>query len=338
MAQDTTSFWTDIKKYEDILANDPNSYCFAPLADLYRKLGLLDDAIAVARRGHEKHPEFVSGCLVLGRSYLEKGMKEEGKPLLEKVARSTPENLQAQKLLSQIYAEEGSIAAAEKTLQLILSLNPDDTESRVLLDSLAPTARVLEESGRPGTDGYVIRPEAEMGLNLAGDEDEELIIEDAELIEELDEEWDLPGQEIPAVVAEPEEGEETAEQLAESSREGKDPLTTGTLAELYVSQGFVDRAVAIYRELLQNDPDNGELRARMHQLETSLESPAEEPEADEAVTIPTAQSEEFFAAPVVGQSAGIPVTPTGVLETLEVWLKNIKRRGQCHSETPSGRL
>ena len=72
MEQDTTSFWTDIKKYEDILASDQNSYCFAPLADLYRKLGLLDDAIAIARRGHDRHPEFVSGCLVLGRAYFDK--------------------------------------------------------------------------------------------------------------------------------------------------------------------------------------------------------------------------------------------------------------------------
>ena len=30
MAQEDPSFWTDIKKYEDTLERDPNSYCFAP--------------------------------------------------------------------------------------------------------------------------------------------------------------------------------------------------------------------------------------------------------------------------------------------------------------------
>ena len=35
MEQEGPSFWSDIKKYEDALDKDPNSYCFAPLSELY---------------------------------------------------------------------------------------------------------------------------------------------------------------------------------------------------------------------------------------------------------------------------------------------------------------
>ncbi|MGH7583213.1 MAG: tetratricopeptide repeat protein [Gemmatimonadales bacterium] len=49
------------------LADDPGSTCFAALADGMRKLGALDDAEQVARRGIAAHPGFIPGYLVLAR-------------------------------------------------------------------------------------------------------------------------------------------------------------------------------------------------------------------------------------------------------------------------------
>ena len=143
MDKNSTSFWADIKKFEDILAKDPNSYCFAPLSELYRKLGLLDDAIGVAQRGTDVHPEYVGGYMALGRAYYEKGVREKSKEALERVARATPENLLAQKILFQIYYDEGNTPAAERALQLLVTFNPEDVESRLMLESIrksvAPT-------------------------------------------------------------------------------------------------------------------------------------------------------------------------------------------------------
>ena len=136
MEHDATSFWADIKKYEDTLAKDPGSYCFAPLAELYRKMGLLDDAITVAKKGCDLHPDYVGGHMALGRAYFEKGMKSESKEVLEKVVGFTPDNLMALKILSQIYAENGQNYAAEQTIRMILAQNPADRESQELLDSL----------------------------------------------------------------------------------------------------------------------------------------------------------------------------------------------------------
>ena len=126
----------DIQKYEETLAKDPGSYCFAPLAELYRKLGLLDDAINVAKRGCDLHPEYVGGYMALGRACLEKGLQEEGRDALEKVVSIAPDNMLAQKLLSRMYVEQGNSTAAGEPCNSILSQNPDEVESNALLESL----------------------------------------------------------------------------------------------------------------------------------------------------------------------------------------------------------
>ena len=319
MVQDTTSFWIDIKKYEDILARDPNSYCFAPLAELYRKLGLLDDAIAIAERGCKLHPEFVSGCMALGRAYLDKGMKEEGKRLMEKVVRATPENLTAQKLLSQLCIEAGEISSAEKALQIILSLNPDDMESKVVLESLVRVSqkpRWFEGETEEESAGGVIA----QGIVSETLEEEDFIIDDAELIEELTEE-DIEEDVVHPAVAEPEVSHPRVS--SELPREGRDPLTTGTLAELYVSQGFVEKAIGIYRELLQSDPDNNEIRLRLRHLESSLELEQTSSTPGIAVAEPQLSSGIAIArAEAPFQASGAK----GAVETLEGWLENIRRR------------
>ena len=44
-------------------------------------------------------------------------------------------------------------------------------------------------------------------------------------------------------------------------------IYTETLARLYLKQGFVERALAIYRRLAQEQPDNAPLHERLHTLE-----------------------------------------------------------------------
>jgi tetratricopeptide (TPR) repeat protein len=44
-------------------------------------------------------------------------------------------------------------------------------------------------------------------------------------------------------------------------------LNTATLAELYFNQGFTEKAVEVYREMLALDPGNGRLEARLAEIE-----------------------------------------------------------------------
>lgn len=99
---------------------------------------------------------------------------------------------------------------------------------------------------------------------------------------------------------------------------GRDPLRTGTLAELYVSQGFTDKAVEIYRDILAVEPDNAAAAVRLAELESAQLSNVS------AVTTAAELQETKVAVP----SHGAADTST-VLPVLEGWLENIRRLREC---------
>lgn len=305
MAQEVQSFWTDIKKYEDILINDPNSFCFAQLSELYRKLGLLDDAIFVAKRGVEVHPDYVGGHLALGKAYFDKELKPESREALERVVRTTPENYSAQKLLSQLYLELNDVDLAKKTLQTVLELNPEDVESRLSLEALSRSS----ETDSHGETGY---------------EDEE-DLEEAEIVEDDLLSFDDWQEEI---LVEPTAEVEEPEPLVLAETEpSRDPLTTATLAEIYLSQGFHDQALRIFRELAEATPDNDELRRRIAEIERLKTDTITTPASPDSTT-GEAPLETFRGEP--SPSATFTVTAADrSVANLEKWLLSIERRRAC---------
>jgi Tetratricopeptide repeat len=80
----------------------------------------------------------------------------------------------------------------------------------------------------------------------------------------------------------PEEAEEPVMELEalapdapEAPDEAEEPpagglLLTRTMADLYARQGFTERALEVYRELLEGDPLDAELRRRVAELEASV--------------------------------------------------------------------
>ena len=136
----------EIEKYAALMAKDPNSRAFAPLAEAYRKSGMLDEAILVARGGLEKHPNYLSGRVALGRAYFEKGMKEDAARELEAVAKGTPDNIIAQRILGDIAFEQGDHDTAQKYYKTVLILSPSDKEVEEKLNSISPPP---EEKSEP---------------------------------------------------------------------------------------------------------------------------------------------------------------------------------------------
>src|SRR3990172_3838835 len=83
----------EISKYQAILSKDPNSMVFAPLAEAYRKAGMLDEAIKTAQEGLKLHPNYLSGMVALGRACYEKGMLKEAGEALGQVVKIAPDNI-----------------------------------------------------------------------------------------------------------------------------------------------------------------------------------------------------------------------------------------------------
>ena len=55
-------------------------------------------------------------------------------------------------------------------------------------------------------------------------------------------------------------------ETATGGDEGGDDLNTNTLAELYISQGFYDKAIEIYRGMLEERPENKALQQKLEKL------------------------------------------------------------------------
>lgn len=124
----------EIQKYLDILSKDPKSRVFAPLAEAYRKAGLLDDAIETAREGLKSHPSYVGGRVALGRALLEKGQHAEALEEFSQVVQSAPDNLMAHKLLGRIHVHLDHPGEAEKAFRMVLLLDSRDEEAKKFLE------------------------------------------------------------------------------------------------------------------------------------------------------------------------------------------------------------
>jgi predicted Zn-dependent protease len=131
--------YTYLKKYQD----DPTSRVFAPLAEAYRKAGLVDEAIEIAREGLKVHPHFTGGRVALARALFDQKKYEEVIAELAGVVRDTPDNLIAQRLFAESSLILGRTAEALDAFKLLLYFSPEDRD-------LARVVKELEEQAYKG--------------------------------------------------------------------------------------------------------------------------------------------------------------------------------------------
>lgn len=155
----------DIEKLKEKFDKDPNSKLFLPLAEEYRKEGMLEEAIEVLQKGLEKHVSYTSARVLLGKTYLEKGMLEEARKEFESVIKIVPDNLFAHKKLAELYRDTGETDLAVKAYKAILKLNPMDEESvgnlRDIEAAFSPAQPAQEAGETDSSYGEVRMPEAE---------------------------------------------------------------------------------------------------------------------------------------------------------------------------------
>jgi len=150
---------------------------------------------------------------------------------------------------------------------------------------------------------------------------------------------DEPSQVETEQVHEPVEADRGGSQPHEN-----EPIKTGTLAEMYIRQGFYDRAIDIYKEMIREAPGDMSLKQKLEELymladmdsaRSASEKVQEEPPVIEPAdfVFEKGQGEEMPetaelapAAPV--QSAHDTQVDRDVVEKLERFLDNIRRRGR----------
>lgn len=165
-----------IDKLKEKVDSDPHSTLFVPLAEEYRKVGLLDDAINVLIAGIERQPSYTSAKVALGKLYLAKEQPNEARIIFEQVVNSNPDNFYAQKKLAEIYRILGDVPSSIERYRALLGMNPMDEAAQKELEELE--MQVAAEADRTAeVEPVSIVPELDTGI-------EPEVMEEAAVIEE----------------------------------------------------------------------------------------------------------------------------------------------------------
>jgi len=246
----------NLEKYLKEYQENPRSKVFAPLAEAYRKSGLIDEAIEICREGLEYHPNFNSGIVALARCYFDKALYTAAIKELEKVVSEVPDNYLAQKLLAQSYSMVGDKNNCLKAYKTVLFLNPRDEDVKKIIAEMEGTVEKVPSSFLPDEHqekaDFYIPPLPQ----FSPPEFDHI---------EPEEDKDLKFQEKPAGLAFKKimEKEISEEHIPEE-------LSTMTIGELLETQGLKEKAAEVYRKLLTSEPENTLLKAKLNNVEKEL--------------------------------------------------------------------
>lgn len=241
------------RKYE----LNPHSRAFAPLADLYRKAGRLEEAIEVLEAGLAEHPRYVSALVILARCHVDAGRPTESGQAFARVLALDPDNLVALKSLAEMALAGHDSARGAEFLERVVFLDPTDELAATRLEALR--------------GGAAIPPPADAAEPTAGA---------------------VPIAGVEAVandaVAEPVAvGEALAEPEVVSPVLERQSFATRTLAEIYLAQGYREKALTVLREILARHPDRTDVTAKIAEIESQpASSVASGAPATPAVALP----------------------------------------------------
>jgi len=231
MQPSSDSFRNEVSVYEERLRDNPASYCFAALAELYLKAGQADDALSVARAGVARYPGFVAGQMALARVCQQQGLVDEALQALAVVTTAVPESLEAQQMRIQLCIAVGRYAEALQALQTVLEFYPDDQE---LQAELAELEQAVWDNTALGDDNLeLIELREEDMISDLPDEslEDELVLRTASPLVRKTDPWDIAAIPVPASDTDAGAVAFDTEQQADD-----DPIITATVAELYRSR------------------------------------------------------------------------------------------------------
>jgi tetratricopeptide (TPR) repeat protein len=155
---------------------DPSSRVFLQLAEEYRHLGRMQEALEVLDGGLREHPGYLSALVAKGRCLLELGEAEAAKGVLERVVQQDVTQMVASKLLVRAYLETGDADRARQRLELYSLLNDGDPEIEDLkrrAEAMNPPLPVEEELPAPpaaaaeaAADPFALEPPAPRGGDI----------------------------------------------------------------------------------------------------------------------------------------------------------------------------
>jgi len=142
------AYTSEIDKLEARWRENPKGRNFAPLADAYRKAGLIDNAIDLLQNGLTLHPDYVSAHIVYGRCLIDKKDDAGAREVFRKVLALDGENIIALRQLAEIAERNNRADEAVEWLTRLLNADPMNGDAAEALArakgkaTSAPTAQM----------------------------------------------------------------------------------------------------------------------------------------------------------------------------------------------------
>ena len=164
------AYTSEIDKLEARWRENPKGRNFAPLADAYRKAGLIDNAIMLLENGLQLHPDYVSAHIVYARCLIDKKDDTKAQETFRKVLALDGENIIALRVLAEIAERQGKFDEEVEWLSRLLAADPMNGDAAEALAkakgkaAAAPTAATtpmekpeftVEHSSPPTSDATV---------------------------------------------------------------------------------------------------------------------------------------------------------------------------------------
>ncbi len=281
-----------LAKYHQLYQKNPRSKVFAPLAESYRKLGMLEDALKILREGIKSHPNYALGYIVLANCYFDQQKYEMCYNTLRPLVGSHQDNISLQKLFAQTCLQISHLDEALETYKFLLFMNPKDRffaeQVKKLEDDLYQSQKIISQ------EKLVKAPDLPAPKLSASTFDDDWVQVDFSSKTEVsqepvqstssssdfnEDEWVMrkPGQEEesmphPAKITLeelPEERNFDDEYFADEFEEYGDmeevnaqeltsdePIISHTLIDLYCAQKYYEKALELLDKILTLNPDD----------------------------------------------------------------------------------
>ena len=288
-------------RYQKILHENPDSRVFAPLAEAYRKLGMIDKAQEILHKGISVHPKYALGYLGLAQCYADLEQYDKVYITLKEFAEIDRDNLKLQKLFADACIKTGHENDALKTLKYLLFINPKDQKVAELVTKLEETRDNADEILVPE------KPSTTFNINQITSNPDEYDYDDwrqedfafaektqeiddhnwameegsTELIKRLKENDDLQGIGNGDSDYDDDTDDNDREYIVDTSKLRKDladlengpletevtePVITHTLVDLYCAQGHLEKATEILEKILLLNPEDVNTQIKLKEI------------------------------------------------------------------------
>lgn len=280
-----------LAKYFTMYKKNPRSKVFAPLAESFRKLGMLEDAYKILKDGIRHHPNYTLGFIVLANCYFDQGKFELTYNTLRPIISQNADNISLQKIFAQACMNLGYLEEALDTYKYLLFMNPRDKFFIEQVKKLEDDLMVGHK--RLSLDQLIKAPEMERIANPSTQDDDWVQVDfnqpetsEIKKIEPVkdDADWvmEKPGisthpilqkQSIPVRSLEDdfyadefEEYGDIEETNSEIIPNSDSPIVSHTLIDLYCAQQYYDKAIELLQKILELNPHDQASKQKLSQI------------------------------------------------------------------------